>query len=84
VDATERRAGRGSGPGHDHVMVYSGDQLERPPSPQPAVEPMTCAPDAYHSGAGLRVLEPGETFAAIGESQSRDPPWSTLSVTAVS
>ncbi len=37
-----------------------------------AVEPMTCAPDAFNSGAGLVRLEPGERhlvpwrFAAIG------------------
>jgi aldose 1-epimerase len=31
--------------------------------PAVAVEPMTCAADAFNSGAGLRVLEPGETFA---------------------
>jgi aldose 1-epimerase len=27
-----------------------------------AVEPMTCAPDAFNSGTGLLVLEPGESF----------------------
>jgi aldose 1-epimerase len=29
-----------------------------------AVEPMTCAPDAFNSGAGLIVLEPGERWSA--------------------
>ncbi|MFS2242335.1 aldose 1-epimerase family protein [Microbacterium sp. OR16] len=29
-----------------------------------AVEPMTCAPDAFNSGAGLVVLEPGASHAA--------------------
>ena len=27
-----------------------------------AIEPMTCAPDAFNSGRGLLVLEPGESF----------------------
>jgi aldose 1-epimerase len=27
-----------------------------------AVEPMTCAPDAFNSGSGLLVLEAGESF----------------------
>jgi aldose 1-epimerase len=27
-----------------------------------AIEPMTCAPDAFNSGDGLLVLEPGESF----------------------
>ena len=27
-----------------------------------AVEPMTCAPDAFNSGDGLVVLEPGASF----------------------
>ncbi|MDA2814018.1 aldose 1-epimerase family protein [Nocardiopsis sp. RSe5-2] len=37
-----------------------------------AIEPMTCAPDAFNSGDGLAVLEPGErlsmamTVAAVG------------------
>jgi aldose 1-epimerase len=29
-----------------------------------AIEPMTCAPDAFNSGAGLIVLEPGQTWSA--------------------
>jgi aldose 1-epimerase len=47
----------------DYLMVFTGDAL---PDPQRrrtglAVEPMTCAPDAFRSGDGLLVLEPGET-----------------------
>jgi aldose 1-epimerase len=33
-------------------------------SPAVAIEPMTCAPDAFNSGAGLIVLEPGDTWTA--------------------
>jgi len=47
---------------HGYVMIYSGDTLpdiaRRRRSV--AIEPMTCAPDAFNSGAGLLVLEPGE------------------------
>ncbi|MCW2594427.1 MAG: Aldose 1-epimerase, partial [Jatrophihabitans sp.] len=28
-----------------------------------AIEPMTCAPNAFNSGAGLIVLEPGGAWA---------------------
>jgi aldose 1-epimerase len=31
-------------------------------APAVAVEPMTCAPDAFNSGAGLMVLAPGESW----------------------
>ena len=50
---------------HSYLMVFTGDTL----APQRrrrgvAVEPMTCAPNAFQSGDGLRVLQPGETFAS--------------------
>ena len=43
-----------------HVMVFTGDTL----APERrrrglAVEPMSCAPDAFNTGDGLRVLAPG-------------------------
>jgi aldose 1-epimerase len=46
----------------DFVQVYTGDTL---PDPQVrrrsvAVEPTTCAPNAFNTGDGLRVLAPGE------------------------
>lgn len=46
------------------VMIFSGDTVN-PPSRRRqglAVEPMTCAPNAFRSGDGLLVLEPGQTF----------------------
>lgn len=50
---------------HPYLMVFSGDTLEPERRRRGlAVEPMTCAPDAFRSGAGLRVLQPGEAFAA--------------------
>lgn len=47
-----------------YVMVYSGDGVSSPGRRRAglAVEPMTCAPDAFNSGRGLLVLGPGETF----------------------
>ncbi len=50
--------------GFDYVMLFSGDGLadgERRRSL--GVEPMTCAPDAFRNGLGLRVLEPGERLS---------------------
>lgn len=47
----------------DFLMVFSADTLgadERRRSL--AVEPMTCAPDAFNTGAGLLVLAPGQTW----------------------
>lgn len=38
------------------LQVYSGEILDRVGV---AVEPMSCAPDAFNSGEGLVVLEPG-------------------------
>ena len=48
-----------------HVMVFTGDTLAPDRRRRGlAVEPMTCAPDAFNSGDGLRVLRPGETLTA--------------------
>jgi aldose 1-epimerase len=50
---------------YPYLMVFTGDALpaaERRRSI--AVEPMTCAPNAFSSGDGLIVLEPGEEHAA--------------------
>jgi aldose 1-epimerase len=48
----------------DFVQVYTGDTLpDRARRRQGvAVEPMTCAPNAFNSGDGLRMLAPGESF----------------------
>jgi len=48
-----------------YLMVFTGDTLPQARRRQGlAVEPMTCPPDAFNSGDGLVVLEPGETFRA--------------------
>jgi aldose 1-epimerase len=47
-----------------YVQVFTGDTLaDRPRRRQAlAVEPMSCAPNAFNSGDGLRTLAPGESF----------------------
>jgi aldose 1-epimerase len=51
---------------YQYLMLFTGDsrpdQLRRRRGL--GVEPMTCAPNALQSGAGLRTLEPGETFVS--------------------
>jgi aldose 1-epimerase len=43
-----------------YLMVYTGDTLDPAHRRRGlAVEPMTCAPNAFNSGDGLVVLEPG-------------------------
>jgi aldose 1-epimerase len=50
------------GPGADYLQVYSGDTLAPARRRQGlAVEPMSCPPDAFRSGTGLVVLDPGAT-----------------------
>jgi aldose 1-epimerase len=47
------------------VQVFTGETLEPARRRRAlAVEPMTCAPDAFNSGEGLVMLAPGERFAA--------------------
>jgi aldose 1-epimerase len=50
---------------YEHLMVFTGDSLPEADRRRGlAVEPMTCAPNAFRSGHGLRRLEPGDT--AVG------------------
>lgn len=48
---------------YGYLMVFTGDTLGPRARRSVAIEPMTCAPDAFNSGDGLIVLEPGETFS---------------------
>jgi aldose 1-epimerase len=50
---------------HSHLMVYTGDTLADRSRRRRgiALEPMTCAPDAFNSGDGMVVLQPGATHA---------------------
>jgi hypothetical protein len=49
---------------YPYLMVFTGDSLPDGARRSVAVEPMTCAPNAFASGDGLVVLEPGEEHAA--------------------
>ena len=46
-----------------YVMVFTGDALPDVARRSVAVEPMTCAPNAFRSGDGLIRLEPGESHS---------------------
>jgi len=46
-----------------YVMVFTGDALPDVARRSVAVEPMTCAPNAFRSSEGLLRLEPGETHS---------------------
>ncbi len=49
---------------YQYLMLFTGDSIpdESRRRKGLAVEPMTCAPNAFQSGDGLLRLEPGETF----------------------
>ncbi len=47
-----------------YLQLFTGDPLPDVARRSIAVEPMTCAPNAFRSGDGLLVLEPGEATTA--------------------
>lgn len=51
---------------HAYLMVFTGDALPDPARRRRsiAIEPMTCAPNAFRTGDGLRVLEPGASMVS--------------------
>jgi aldose 1-epimerase len=49
---------------YPYLMIFTGDGLPDGARRSVAVEPMTCAPNAFSSGNGLVLLEPGESHAA--------------------
>jgi aldose 1-epimerase len=49
---------------YPHLMVFTGDPLPDVARRSLAVEPMTCPPDAFNSGEGLILLEPGEAITS--------------------
>lgn len=49
---------------HRWLMLYTADDVPATARRSLAVEPMTANADAFNSGEDLRVLEPGERFAA--------------------
>ena len=50
---------------YDYLMVFTGDGLPDVERRSIAVEPMTCAPNAFRSGDGLIRLGPGEAHAGL-------------------
>jgi aldose 1-epimerase len=59
--------------GYPYVMVFTGD-LPEVGRGGLAVEPMTCAPNAFRTGEGLIVLEPGATTTATWGIAPRENP----------
>jgi aldose 1-epimerase len=57
------------------VHVYTADAVDDPARARDAIaiEPLTCAPDAFNSGAGLEVLEPGASVTARCGLQAAGP-----------
>lgn len=51
---------------YPYLMLFTGDSLPEVERRRRGlgVEPMTCAPDAFASGGGLRCLRPGESFTS--------------------
>jgi len=51
---------------HGFIQAYSSDTVfEADRRRSIAIEPMTCAPNAFNTGVGLRVIEPGESFTSV-------------------
>jgi aldose 1-epimerase len=50
---------------YKYLMVFTGDGLPDVGRRSIAVEPMTCAPNAFRSGDGLIRLEPDETHVGL-------------------
>jgi len=52
-------------PAFRFAQLYSGDNLPAPDRRRGlAIEPMTCPANAFNSGDGLLILDPGQTFTA--------------------
>jgi aldose 1-epimerase len=51
---------------HQYLQIYTGDTLpdENARRRGIAIEPYTCASDAFNNRLGLEVLKPGETFSS--------------------
>jgi aldose 1-epimerase len=54
--------------GYPYLQVFTGDGLPEPRRRRAlAIEPYTCAPNAFNNGLGLRVLEPGACCSTAWE-----------------
>jgi aldose 1-epimerase len=54
-------------PPYAFLMVFTGDAIPDATRRRRsiAIEPMTCAPNAFRTGDGLRILEPGQSMTTI-------------------
>lgn len=51
---------------HQFLQVFTGDALPASVARHSiAIEPYTCAANAFNNGLGLRVLQPGESFKTV-------------------
>jgi aldose 1-epimerase len=51
---------------HQFLQVFTGDALPASVARRSiAIEPYTCAANAFNNGLGLRVLQPGESFTTL-------------------
>jgi aldose 1-epimerase len=50
---------------YPYVQLFTGDSLPSVNRQSLAVEPMTCPPNAFRTGDGVLVLEPGESTTAV-------------------
>jgi aldose 1-epimerase len=48
----------------DYLMLFTGNTLGPRARRGLGVEPMTCAPNAFNSGDGLQILEPGDVTSS--------------------
>jgi len=70
------------GESYRYVQLFTGDAVPGVNRRSLAVEPMTCAPNAFRSGDGLVVLEPGDSAAAAWGIELTNDPDATTPVRA--
>jgi aldose 1-epimerase len=60
---------------HEYVWIYSGDTLSDTSRRRQslAIEPYTCASDAFNNGFGVKVVPPGGSFRATWRALPRVP-----------
>ena len=60
-------------PPYAYLMVFTGDAIPDASRRRRsiAIEPMTCAPNAFRTGQGLRRLKPGESISATWGLEAR-------------
>jgi aldose 1-epimerase len=66
ISAGRRRLSLWLGPECGYLMLFTGDSIPDPDRRRRGlgIEPMTCAPNAFRTGEGTQVLQPGEQAVA--------------------